>query len=380
MRFEGKIVGISFNETLTKLLEDMETISNFKVEEVSESRINEFDIENSGFGKVFSDEMLQANYENNMWQQTEIKPYGALEVTPALNVFHYGQSVFEGLKAYYVDDNTVNLFRPKDNYERFVRSCERLCIPPVDEEVFIGGIEELIKLDSSWVPKNTGNTLYIRPFACAWDHIVAAHVSEAYRFFIITSPVGAYHADLVNLITSEHYVRAVEGGIGEAKTAGNYAAGMYPAQKAKERGYDQVLWLDAVEHTYIEEVGTMNIFFLIDDVLITPPLRGSILPGVTRDSVIELAKSWDLEVQERPISIDEVLEAGQDGRLHEAFGAGTAAVISPVKEIHHRGTSVTVHHTKRGDLGQKVYDTLTGIQYGRLDDPFDWTHPVKVKY
>lgn len=356
----------------------METVSNFKIEKTTESRRNQTDLETPGFGRIFSDHMLQANYENGMWQVPEIKPYGKLEVTPALNVFHYGQSVFEGMKAYYVDDDTINLFRPRDNYQRFVRSCARMCIPPVDEEVFIEGIEELIKLDAEWVPRKEGNTLYVRPFACAWDHVVAAHVAQNYRFFIITSPVGAYHGDLVDLITSEHYVRAVEGGVGEAKTAGNYAAGMYPAQKAEERGYDQVLWLDGFEHTYIEEVGTMNIFFLIDNVLATPPLRGSILPGVTRDSVIKLAESWNIEVQERPISIDEVLEAGQNGSLQEAFGAGTAAVISPVKDIHHRGTTITIHESGRGKLGQKIYNTLTGIQHGKLEDRFGWTHPVKV--
>ncbi len=356
----------------------METVSNFKIDEIAESRIDQVDIENPGFGKIFSDHMLQANYEQGRWLLPEIKPYGTLEITPALNVFHYGQSVFEGLKAYYVDDETINLFRPEENYERFVRSCKRMCIPPVDEEVFIDGIKELIKLDSQWVPKQEGKTLYIRPFACAWDHVVAAHVSETYRFFVITSPVGAYHADLVNLTTSENHVRAVKGGVGNVKTAGNYAAGMYPAQRAKEMGYDDVLWLDAYEHHDIEEVGSMNIFFLIDGVLITPPLRGSILPGITRDSVIKLAQSWGVTVQERRITINEVLETGKDGRLDEAFGAGTAAVISPVREIHHRGTSVTVHDKKRGDFGQKVYDTLTGIQYGRLDDPFGWTHSVKV--
>ncbi len=356
----------------------METVSNFKVEEVAQSQISKFDIENAGFGRVFSDHMLQANYEDGMWHPPVIKPYGKLEITPALNVFHYGQSAFEGLKAYYVDDETINLFRHRDNYQRFVRSCRRLCIPPVDEEVFVEGIEELIKLDHEWVPRQPGNTLYIRPFACAWDHIVAAHVSKNYRFFIITSPVGAYHKDMVSLTTSEHYVRAVEGGVGEAKTAGNYAASMYPTQKAEERGYDQVLWLDAFEHTYIEEVGTMNIFFLIDDVLITPSLRGSILPGITRDSVIKLTKSWGIEVEERPVSIDEVVQAGQNGHLEEVFGAGTAATIDAVRKIHHRGTTVTVHENGRGNLAQQIYETLTGIQYGKMEDPFGWTHQVKV--
>lgn len=357
----------------------MKSVSNFEINKIEESRIDNYDIDNPGFGRVFSDHMLQASYVDNGWQTPVIEPYGNIEITPALNVFHYGQAVFEGLKAYYVDNETINLFRPRVNYERFVNSCKRLCIPPVDEETFIGGIEQLVKLDAQWVPQKQGHTLYIRPFASAWDHQIAAAAAKDYRFFIITSPVGSYHdSPLVDLTTSEHYVRAVEGGVGEAKTAGNYAAGMYPAQKAAQDGYDQVLWLDAFEHTYIEEVGTMNIFFVIDDVLITPPLGGSILPGVTRRSVIKLAESWDIDVEERRISIDEVLEAGQDGTLQEAFGAGTAAVISPIKDIHHRGTTITVHRTGRGKLGKKVYQTLTGIQYGKVDDPFDWTHPVNV--
>lgn len=356
----------------------METVSNFKIDEISTSRIKEADLENPGFGEIFSDHMVEMNYREGRWNQPEIKPYATVEITPSLNVLHYGQSVFEGMKAYYVNDNTVNLFRPTENYARFLRSCRRLCIPAIEEDIFINGIEELLKLDSQWVPQKEGNTLYIRPFACAWDSKIAAQVSEKYRFYILTSPVGAYHADLVNLITSEHYVRAVEGGVGETKTAGNYAAGMYPAQKAKDQGYDQVLWLDAFEHTYIEEVGTMNIFFLIDDILITPPLQGSILSGVTRDSVIQLARSWNIEVQEHRISIDEVMEAGENSRLQEVFGAGTAAVITPVREIHHRGSSITVHKKQRGELGQNIYETLIGIQTGKLEDPFGWIHPVEI--
>lgn len=356
----------------------MNTVSNFKIEKVTDSRIDQFDIENSGFGRVFADHMLQVDFEDGMWHVPTVKPYGPLQVTPALNVFHYAQSVFEGTKAYYVDDETINLFRPEANYHRFVNSSERLCIPPIDEETFIGGIEELIKLDYKWVPRTAGHSLYIRPFACSWDHVVAASIGSAYKFFVITSPVGAYHAGNINLITSEHYVRAVEGGVGEAKTAGNYAAGMYPTKKAKERGYDQILWLDAFEHTYIEEVGTMNIFFVIDDVLITSPLRGSILPGITRDSVIKMAKSWGVAVEERPISIDEVMEAGQTGSLQEAFGAGTAATIDAVKKIHHRGTTISIHEEGRGVLADKIYSTLTGIQCGKIEDPFGWAHPVKV--
>lgn len=358
--------------------DSMNTITDITIQKTEENRIGQVDLENPGFGRVFSDHMLEVEYRDGGWQEPAIKPYGPVEITPSLNTLHYGQSVFEGMKAYYVNEEMVNLFRPEKNYERMVRSCERICIPPIDRDVFFQGLEILIKLDQEWVPRKDGNSLYIRPFACAWDPVIAAKASESYRFYIITSPVGAYYADPVRLVTSQKYVRAVKGGTGEAKTAGNYAGSLYPARQAQKRGFDQVLWLDALEHKYVEEVGTMNIFFLIDHIMITPPLGGTILPGVTRDSVIQLARSWNMEVHERRITIDEVMEAGKNGTLQEVFGTGTAAVISPVKEIHHREQSVSVHETGRGPLGQKLYDTITGIQSGRLDDPFGWVYPVKV--
>lgn len=356
----------------------MMTLTDIKVEKIKESRLPGIDLENPGFGRIFSDHMFEMEYRDNSWQQPVIKPYGPIEIAPSLNTLHYGQTVFEGTKAYYVDENTINLFRPEKNYERFVNSCQRLCIPQLDREIFLEGIRQLIKLDYKWVPKNEGKALYIRPFSFAFDEVIAAKVSEKYRFYIITSPVQAYYSRPVKLVTSLNYIRAAKGGIGEAKTAGNYAGSLYPAKKAQEMGYDQVLWLDAYEHKYIEEVGTMNIFFLIDDVLITAPLEGTILPGVTRDSVIHLANRWGIEVEERRLSIDEVIEAEGKGTLQEVFGAGTAAVISPVREIHHDGESIFIHEENRGPLGQKLYDTITGIQTGRLEDPFGWTMPVEV--
>ncbi len=356
----------------------MEALSEFEIQKVNNSRIQEEDLENPGFGRIFSDHMLEVTYENGAWGQPVIKPYGPIEVTPALNTLHYAQSVFEGTKAYYVDDETVNLFRPDKNYERMVKSCERMCIPVVDEHVFMDGIKKLIKLDKKWVPQEEGQSLYIRPFACAWDSIIASRVSNSYRFYIITSPVGSYYNRPVRLITSKNYVRAVKGGTGDAKTAGNYARSFYPAQKADKLGFDQVLWLDAFEHKYVEEVGTMNIFFLIDDVLVTAPLEGTILPGITRDSVIKLAKSWGIEVEERRLAIDEVMEASRSGTLQEVFGAGTAAVISPVEVIRHQGEVITIHEEQRGALGQKLYDTIYGMQTGKVDDEFGWITPVSV--
>ncbi len=354
----------------------MITDTAFKIRKATSSRIDQADLDNPGFGRIFSDHMLEMEYREGEWQQPEIKPYGSIEITPALSALHYAQSVFEGTKAYYVDGETVNLFRLEQNYERMVRSCERLCIPVVDKKVFMEGITQLIELDHQWVPEKEGNTLYIRPFAFAFDPVISARVADQYRFYVITSPVGSYYQRPVKLTTSQKYVRAVKGGLGDAKTAGNYAASFYPAQKAKAKGYDQILWLDAMEHQYVEEVGTMNIFFVIDGVLITPDLQGTILPGVTRDSVIQLAQHWDMPVEERRISINEVLEAGNNGTLEEVFGAGTAAVIAPVEEIHHDGESVYIHEENRGAIGTKLYQTITGIQRGRIEDPFGWITPV----
>jgi len=356
----------------------MTTDTAFKVTKTSSSRISEVDLDKPGFGRSFADHMLEVEYCEGHWNQPEIKPFGTIEVTPALNTFHYAQSVFEGMKAYYIDDETIHLFRPEENYKRLVRSCERMCIPVVDKEVFIEGITQLIQLDSQWVPKKEGNTLYIRPFVCAFDPVISARVADRYRFYVITSPVGSYYERPVKLTTSTNYSRAVQGGVGHAKTAGNYAASFYPAQKAKEKGFDQVLWLDAHEHRYIEEVGTMNIFFVMDGVLVTPKLGGTILPVITRDSVIKIAHHWDMPVEERRIHIEEIMSAGRDGRLKEVFGAGTAAVIAPVDEVNHDGESVTFDIDSRDPVGQKLYDAITGIQHGRVEDPFGWVHAIKI--
>lgn len=357
----------------------MTTETAFDITKISNSRIEQADLDNPGFGRVFTDHMLEMEFHSGRWQQPKIKPYGPIEVEPSLNTLHYGQSVFEGTKAYYVDEETINLFRVDKNYERMAQSCERMCIPVMDKDIFIEGISELVKLDHQWVPKKDGNTLYIRPFACAFDPIIAARVSETYRFYVIMSPAGAYYSKPVKLVTSQEYVRAVKGGVGEAKTAGNYAASLYPAREAKQKGFDQVLWLDGLEHKYIEEVGTMNIFFVISGTLVTADLRGTILPGITRDSIIQLAKEkLDIPVEERRISIDEVMQAGEEGTLEEVFGAGTAAVISPVKEVHHKGQSIHLAQSGRGPIARKLYETITGIQRGKIDDSFNWTRVIKL--
>ncbi len=350
----------------------------FKINKVEKSRRPEANLDDPGFGRIFSDHMFEMEYRNGQWNTPTIKPYGPIEVEPALDVFHYGQSVFEGTKAYYVGDDTVNLFRPEKNIKRMADSCKRMCIPKIDPDLFMAAIEQLIQLDHQWIPKKEGNSLYIRPFACGFEPVIAASSADIFRFYIITSPVGSYYSKPVSLVTAQEHVRAVQGGTGNIKAAGNYAASLYPVQKAQQLGYDQVLWLDAFDHKYVEEVGTMNIFFLIDDVLVTRELSGTILPGITRDSVIKLARYWDIPVEERQLTIDEVMKAGQAGTLQEVFGTGTAAVISPVKSITHEDQTITIHEEGRGQLGQRLYDAIYGIQTGKREDPFGWIHPVNV--
>lgn len=350
-----------------------------EVEQTDESRLSQVDLDEPGFGEVFSDHMLSIQYKEGSWQTPQILPYGPFEISPAMCSLHYGQAIFEGLKAFKNQDGTIKIFRPEDHHKRFNKSCRRLCIPEINKELFVGGLRKLINLDQDWVPQKQGNALYIRPFVFATDNYLAVKASSTYQFFIITSPVGAYYdegIDPVSLITSDEYARSVPGGVGHVKTPGNYAASLLPAQKAKQKGFTQVLWLDAKERRYIEEVGTMNIFFLIDDVLVTPPLKGAILNGITRRSVIQLAQKWGITVNERPITIDEVIEKAEAGHLREVFGTGTAAVISPVGKIQHKWKSITINDHKIGPFAQKLYDTITGIQDGRLEDPFGWMTPV----
>lgn len=254
-----------------------------------------------------------------------------------------------------------------------------MCIPELETGLVLEAVEQLIKIDKNWVPRKEGTALYIRPVVIAFDHFIAARSADQYRFYIITSPVGDYYTGSVALTTSPKYIRAAKGGTGEAKAAGNYAAGMLPAKIARQQGYDQVLWLDALEHRYVEEVGTMNIFFVIENTIVTPALSGSILPGITRDSILTLAKSWGLKIAERRISIEEVMQAGQGGVLQEIFGSGTAAVISPVKAIHHEGVTVRPEEAGRGLVGERLYKTITGIQTGRLQDTYGWIYPVKIR-
>ncbi len=354
-------------------------MSDIKITKSKTSKIDSVDFENLGFGEVFSDHMFSMDYENGEWINQRIEPYGKIEFEPAMCTLHYAQAVFEGLKAFHVRDGSINIFRPEKNLERMNRSNERMCMPTIDEDMFFDAMTELIKLERDWIPKDTGHSLYIRPFIFGTENFLGVHPSSTYRFMIILSPVGAYYKEgfnPVSLLVPEEYVRAVKGGVGEAKTAGNYAASLLPAEIAQKKGFTQVLWLDGEHHKYIDEVGTMNIFFVIDDEVITPPLEGSILPGVTRDTVLDLTKSWGMKVNERRISIDELIQSSKEGRLQEVFGTGTAAVISPVDEIQYRDTNININHGQIGPIARRLFDEISGIQYGEIPDTHGWIYNI----
>jgi branched-chain amino acid aminotransferase len=334
-----------------------------------------------GFGTHFTDYMFNMDYNREKgWHNPRIEPYGPIQMDPSTMVLHYGQAIFEGLKAYRTASGEIQLFRPKDNLRRLNVSGNMLCMPEIDEELLFRGLIELLKIEKDWVPSDPGTSLYIRPAIIATDPYIGLRSSHTYRFFIILSPVGAYYPEGFNpvkiWVTKDH-VRAVRGGVGTAKTAGNYAASLYATELANKDGYTQVLWLDGVELKYIEEVGSMNIFFVIGDELITPELNGSILSGVTRDSVLKMAKSWGIPTVERRISIDEVYQAHADGTLKEVFGSGTAAVISPVGKIKYDGREIEISGNKVGPLAARLFDELMDIQYGRSEDPFNWTMVVR---
>ena len=333
-----------------------------------------------GFGQVFSDHMFMMEYDAGKgWHSAHIEPYRNLELDPAAMVLHYGQEAFEGLKAYRGKDEGVYLFRYLDNLQRFNRSCDRLVMPNVDIPFVAEAMKQLVLLDQDWIPKSPGTALYIRPNIIAADPFVGVRPSNRYLFYIIVGPVGAYYPEgfnPVSIFVSDKYVRAVVGGIGASKTAGNYAASLLAQMEAKEKGFTQVLWLDAKERKYIEEVGTMNIFFKFGDEVVTSPLTGSILPGITRNSVIQVLQKWGVRVSERLFSIEDVVAAQKDGTLKEVFGTGTAAIISPVGTIHYKNTDYPVADQKTGELSQKLYDYLLALQYGYEEDSFGWVEKI----
>ncbi len=329
------------------------------------------------FGTLFTEHMFVMEYDcRKGWHSARIEPFSNISLNPAAIVLHYSQTVFEGLKAYWGVDGRIRLFRPWDNMKRLNRSAERLCMPKVDEEFLLEAIKKLVLIDKAWIPKDKGAALYIRPFMFGTEASLGVKPSHSYLLMVILSPVSAYYKEGFNPIkiyVTTEFVRAVPGGTGEVKAGGNYAASLMAAEIAKKKGYTQVLWLDAVHRRYVEEVGTMNIFFYFEDELVTPELSGSILPGITRDSVIKMARSWGIPVSERKVDIEEVREGAESGRLKECFGTGTAAVISPVGALYYKGKEYSINEGKTGPLARRLFDELTGIQYGEREDPFGWT-------
>ena len=339
------------------------------------------DESNLGFGHVFTDHMFIMNYDKGQgWHDARIVPYAPLELSPAAMCLHYAQEVFEGLKAYRTADGSVQLFRPEENFKRLNVSNERLVIPQIDVDFCIEALDKLVSIEKDWVPHTDGASLYIRPFIIACDPFLGVRPADSYMFIIILSPSGAYYStglNPVSIYVESNYARAVKGGMGFTRTGGNYADSLIGQDEAHKQNYSQVLWLDGIEKKYIEEVGAMNIFFVIDGEVVTPALQGSILSGITRKSSIELCRSWGLKVSEKRITIQEVADAYDAGKLQEVFGTGTAAVISPVGTLKWGDKVMTINNNKIGEISQKLYDTMTGIQYGKIEDKFNWVYKLK---
>ncbi len=357
---------------------------NISITRTTQPKAKPADESKLGFGRIFTDHMFLMNYSvEEGWHNARVVPYGPIALDPSAMVFHYAQELFEGMKAYRRPDGSIQLFRPDKNIERMNNTCDRLCVPRIDPADALQAIETVVAVDSDWVPHTKGTSLYIRPFIIATDPQLGVHPSHTYIFAVILSPVGSYYAaglDPVKIMVEREYVRCVKGGTGLAKAGGNYAASLIGQKKAEDMGFAQVLWLDGVHRRYIDEVGAMNVFFVIDGTVITPDLTdGNILPGVTRASCVELLKKWGMPVEERKLSIDEILEAQASGRLDEAFGTGTAAVISPIGELYDRGQTYIINNGEIGKIAQKLYDTLYGIQNGSVEDFMGWTRPLSVK-
>ena len=346
--------------------------ADFNITKIERSKLNDINLENIPFGKYMTDYMLKVDYENGKWQTPEIKPYQPMLMAPSLAAIHYGQSIFEGVKAYKNAEGEPYIFRPLDNFKRFNKSAERMQMPTIPEEIFIEGMKQLVKLDINWIPAKEDHSLYIRPFMFSTDETIGVKPSENYKFMIILSPTGPYYATPMRIYVEEQYVRAVPGGIGFAKAAGNYGGSMFPTAQAKLKGYDQVLWTDAFEHKYVQECGTMNVVFIIGNTAVTPDLStGTILDGVTRDSVIVLLKEMGLTVEERSLNIDEVIEAHKAGTLKEVFGTGTAATISLIKELRYKDY-VMEFDVDAWQVAPKVKKMLNDIRYGKTADNNGW--------
>ncbi|MCC8425191.1 branched-chain amino acid aminotransferase [Mucilaginibacter sp. UR6-11] len=347
-----------------------------KITNTRKSRLAETDFSNLVFGRTFSDHMLVADYADGEWKNFEILPYGEITVSPGISALHYGQSFFEGIKAYKHADGKVSIFRPEKNAKRFNKSAERLCMPTIPEDVFLQSLAAIVDIDRDWIPAAPGHSLYIRPFMFATDQYLGVAPSKTYKYMVLLCPVGPYFTKPLRVKIETHYTRSAEGGMGFAKSSGNYGGSMYPAKKATEEGFDQLIWTDAKEHKYIEEMGAANAMFVLDGKLITPLAQDTILEGVTRDTVITLAKDWGFPVEERKVSVAEIIEGAKNGKLTDAFGAGTAATIAPVGSISYNGEEYTLIDPSQRDFSQKVLKTLDAIRYGNGPDTHGWNYFV----
>lgn len=350
----------------------VKTKYDIKVTNVTQSRLQETDFNNLPFGRTFSDHMFTVDYKDGKWQNAEIKPFADLTLHPASNVLHYGQAIFEGMKAFKLQDGTPVLFRLEEHIERINASARRLCMAEVPAELFREAVERIVEMDKGWIPTFEGSSLYLRPFMIGVDGYLGVKASETFKFIIFTCPVGPYYPKPVDLVTAQNFVRAVKGGVGEAKAAGNYAASLLPMQLAQEAGYDQVMWMDAHEFKYIQEVGTMNLFFVMNGKVVTPSTDGAILKGITRKSFIQILNSKGIEVEERMISIDEVVETYKNGQLQEIFGSGTAAVVSHVASLTHKDFKMTLPPLEERKIGNMLKKEINGIRTGTIEDTFGW--------
>lgn len=350
-----------------------------RIEKNTLSKINEVDFNNIPFGRVFSDHMFIVDYKDGEWNDPRIVPFGQIPMHPSMSAIHYGQAIFEGLKAYKDKEGNVQIFRPEKNFERLNLSAERMAMPLLPEDLFTSAINELLTIDKDWVPNTEGASLYIRPFMFATDEYVGIKASDNYKFVIFTCPVQAYYSQPVKVKIAEKFVRAFPGGTGRAKAAGNYAGTLYPVNLVKKQGYDQILWVDGIEFKYLQEIGTMNVFVQIEDTIITPSLdQGTILEGITRSSVIQLLKDWGIKVEERKISVDEVLEAYRNGKLKDAFGSGTAATISHISEIGYKDQSLKLAPIEERNISNRLKEELNNIKLSLTEDRHNWMYKINL--
>ncbi len=347
-----------------------------QIHPIQKSRIDEVDFNNLAFGRSFADHMLIAEYANGAWQSMTIQPYGPLSYQPAMMSIHYGQSIFEGMKGYRSAKGDVLVFRPEENFKRFNKSAVRMCMPEIPEEIFLGGLKKLLEIDNAWVPNKEGCSLYIRPFMFATDEYVGVSPSTTYKFIIFNCPVGSYYSKPLKVRVETEYIRAAKGGVGFAKNAGNYGSSLFATQKAMQAGYDQIIWTDAATHQYVEEAGTMNLMFMVGGSLVTAPTGDTILDGVTRKSVIQIAKDWGINVQERQLSVKELVSGILDGSVTEAFGAGTAAVIAPIRTIGFEGKDYQLPDKKESDFSSKVFTEINQVRLGEIADSRGWVWKV----